>query len=282
MALIGINHEDEQRELIKRALDEGLASTVEIIPDGYAYHDDPGALRERLDYYGVPFAFHFIDNSWGSVDFAQNSDLDANARLIRAFKPTHSSDHVNLCRAKEIDLRQNVAPPRTPEMLEVFVRNIRLFMSRVPKHKVLVENVSAHWEFAESSLGPAEFYRELVVRSGAYFLLDVHNIYVDEVNGGDDPVAFIEALPAERIAEIHVSGGSWSRTRQTYKDSHDSKTPGRVLELLDVALRRARPDTIVLERRSETDLEAMWTEMRDDLVHINEIDRRWTRKRKSA
>ena len=36
--------------------------------------------------------------------------------------------------------------------------------------------------------------------------LDVNNIYVNSVNHGYDPVAFLHALPGERIAYIHTAG----------------------------------------------------------------------------
>jgi uncharacterized protein (UPF0276 family) len=82
---------------------------------------------------------------------------------------------------------------------------------------------------------------------------------------------------------VHVAGGAWAQSKRTYLDSHDRKTPSRVLELLDIVLARANPTMILLERQSvDMDLSVVGREILDDLADIHRIHRSWTKRRDIA
>ena len=281
MSLIGLNYEPPLGALIDDAISERLVTAVEVIPDDHAFHRVE-ELRRMLRRWGVPYCFHFISNSPGSADFDRRNDLDAFARMLAGLTPLHYSDHLTCCRAGTVDLRQNLPVPRTPEMVELFVANIRVLQARLGgrrRRPFLIENVCCSFEYEASTIDPAEFYRVIAERSDSYFLLDVHNLYVDEINGGLDAAAFVAHLPGDRIREVHVAGGSWTPSGRTYADSHDAKAPSRVLELLDLVLSKARPEVIVLERQStEAELPALTREILDDLAELTRIDRSWTKR----
>ena len=282
MARVSLNYEIPIEPLVKEAIERRLITAVEIIPDNYAYQRKR-ELKALMDSLGVPYTFHFVGMSLGSADYREVNDLAANAALVRDLDPLLVSDHLNCCRSGNLDLRQNMDVPRNEDMLDLFVSNIALTRKKLGKGcAFLIENVAAHIDFASSTMTPLAFYRDVVVRSGASFLLDVHNLYVDEVNHGIDGRAFIESLPAELIREVHIAGGEWSRSRKTYMDTHSMKTPTRVFELLEAVLRRANPDILLLERRSLGDLRQVRREILEDLEIINGINRRWTRRRSKS
>jgi uncharacterized protein (UPF0276 family) len=59
----------------------------------------------------------------------------------------------------------------------------------------------------------------------ARLLLDVSNLYANSRNHGYDPLAFLDSLPLERIAYVHVTGGhDWLPARQS---SCERSTAGR-------------------------------------------------------
>jgi uncharacterized protein len=279
---IALNYEPPLHGLIVDAIADRLLTAVEIIPDLYAFRR-ARKLRDLLQTFGVPYTLHFISNSLGSADFDRNNDLGVFARLMSTLEPLHYSDHLTCCRIDRVDLMQNIPVPRTPEMVELFVANIALLKRRLGGRRrlpFLIENLTCGVEYEASTLDPAEFYREIALRSDAHFLLDVHNLYVDEVNLGFDAMKFIASLPAERIREVHIAGGSWNVEQRTYLDSHDAKTPSRVLELLDAVLARANPTMILLERQSiDMDLAVVSREILADLADIHRIHRTWTKRR---
>ncbi|MBU2136938.1 MAG: DUF692 domain-containing protein, partial [Alphaproteobacteria bacterium] len=60
-------------------------------------------------------------------------------------------------------------------------------------------------------------------------LLDANNVYVSSVNHGFDPVAYIDALPARRIVQMHLAGPSDGGDH--LMDTHDHPVPEAVWPL---------------------------------------------------
>ncbi len=63
-----------------------------------------------------------------------------------------------------------------------------------------------------------EFFTEVVERADCGILLDVNNIYVSSINHEFDPAEYVDFVPAERVAQMHIAGHSryettsWTRT----------------------------------------------------------------------
>jgi len=74
------------------------------------------------------------------------------------------------------------------------------------RRQVLLENPSSYVEFVSSTFSEAEFLAAVVRRTGCGLLLDVNNAHVSAVNHGGDALAFINALPAQAVGEIHLAG----------------------------------------------------------------------------
>ena len=72
---------------------------------------------------------------------------------------------------------------------------------------------------------------EILERADVGLLLDVANVYANCRNHGGDPVAYLERLPLERLAYVHVAGGS--EREGLYHDTHTCTTPVAVLEILE-------------------------------------------------
>lgn len=72
--------------------------------------------------------------------------------------------------------------------------------------QLVVENVSSYLRFAGATLSEAEFLAELARLTDCLLLLDVNNLYVNQINHGEDPDTVLAALPLERVREIHLAG----------------------------------------------------------------------------
>jgi uncharacterized protein (UPF0276 family) len=71
---------------------------------------------------------------------------------------------------------------------------------------VLIENVSSYARFAGDDYDEAGFLNELARRSGCGILLDVNNLYVNQLNHGVDAAAQIDAIAPRHVGEIHLAG----------------------------------------------------------------------------
>ena len=77
--------------------------------------------------------------------------------------------------------------------------------------------------------------------------LDVNNIYVNSVNHHFDPVTFLHALPAERIAYIHTAG-HYREADDLIIDTHGAEVIDPVWDLLEETYKTFGVFPTLLER----------------------------------
>ena len=79
--------------------------------------------------------------------------------------------------------------------------------------RLVLENVSSYVTYAASELSEWEFIAELARRADCEILLDVNNVHVSAFNHEFDAMAFLRAMPRERVRQFHLAG-------HTHKGSH--------------------------------------------------------------
>ena len=187
---------------------------------------------------------HGVSMYFGSVDRLDRDYLRRLKALVRRTRTPWLSDH--LCWGS-VDGRytHDLLPmPYTWEAVRVTaekVRQARDFLE-VP---VIVENVSSYAEFTASRMTEWEFLGEVAERADCGILLDVNNIYVSSRNHGFDPSTYLEAVPAERVAQIHIAGHS--RFEKYILDTHDHPVLDPVWALYARAIERCGPTATLLE-----------------------------------
>jgi hypothetical protein len=90
-----------------------------------------------------------------------------------------------------------------------------------------------------------EFLNEVVERADCGILLDVNNIYVSSQNHSFDPLTYVNSVPAERVAQIHIAGHS--KYRKYILDTHDHPVIHPVWKLYERAIQRAGHTATLLE-----------------------------------
>ncbi|KIG14009.1 hypothetical protein DB30_07346 [Enhygromyxa salina] len=242
--------------MIELGAREGLVDAIEIVPSGYMLAGNYRLLRERLAEIGLPYSFHFVEGSLASADFIDNNPCAAMAALLEEFEPIHVSDHLTCARIGSDDLEMNLPILMTDASMAVCVENLAHFRKALAcECPVLIEHVPCYFRFKASTWRPERFFAAVVEQSGCGVLLDLHNLYCDELNQADDCAsgeAFIDALPEGCVTEIHLAGGR-RLPGADYVDAHDSEVPPRVFELLEYALRHSAPKLLVLEREHRFD-----------------------------
>jgi uncharacterized protein (UPF0276 family) len=110
---------------------------------------------------------------------------------------------------------------------------------------IAVENVSSYAEFHISEMTEWEFLNEVVEQADCGILLDVNNIYVSSQNHSFDPLAYVNSVPAERVAQIHIAGHS--KFEKYILDTHDHPVLDPVWRLYARAIERCGPTATLLE-----------------------------------
>src|SRR4029077_7139711 len=135
--------------------------------------------------------------------------------------------------------------PYTEEALAHVVERVRAVQELLGR-RILLENVSSYVAFRSSSLTEWEFLREVAARADCLILLDVNNIYVSAVNHEFDALEYLNAIPAERVQQIHLAGHE--NHGDYVVDPHDTEVPDPVWELYAAAVKRCGAVSTMIER----------------------------------
>jgi len=187
---------------------------------------------------------HGVSMYFGSAEKPNREHLRRLKELVKRTQTPWVSDH--LCWGS-VDGRytHDLLPmPYTFEAAKITaqkVREVRDFLE-VP---VAVENVSSYAEFHVSEMTEWEFLNEVVERADCGVLLDVNNIYVSSQNHSFDPMTYVNSVPAERVAQIHIAGHS--KYRKYILDTHDHPVIDPVWKLYERAIHRAGHTATLLE-----------------------------------
>lgn len=199
----------------------------------------------------IPLTAHGIGLSIGTDTPLDLAYLDKVAAVVERLQAPAYSEHLAFTRTPGRDLASLLPLPRTEAVAESIIAKVQTVQSRVPV-PFLLENISYLFEWPDSNLSDAEFLNLICRETGAGLLLDVENLFLNANNHGFDPYAFLDALPADLVKEVHVAGGMTIPKdfldRPFLADSHSHPIPDGTLALLDRVLARHTPETIVLER----------------------------------
>jgi len=158
--------------------------------------------RLRADY---PLSVHGVGLSLGSATVLDTRHLARLHTLLARLEPALVSEHLAWSVTGGIYLNHLLPLPYTEETLEIVAQHVR-HTQEVLQCRLLIENPSSYLRFVHSVIPEPEFLGELVRRTGCGLLCDVNNIYVSCCNLGGDPVAYLDALPAHAVGEIHLAG----------------------------------------------------------------------------
>ena len=221
-----------------------LVDWFEIISENYMV--DAGrplhVLDQILEQYRV--VQHGVSMYFGNAARPNRDHLKKLKALTKRTQTPWLSDH--LCWGS-VDGRftHDLLPmPYTWEAVETTARNIREVQDFI-EIPVAVENVSSYAEFHASEMTEWEFLNEVVERADCGILLDVNNIYVSSQNHTFNPLDYVNAVPAERVAQIHIAGHT--RYERYILDTHDHPVLAPVWKLYQRAIERCGHVATLLE-----------------------------------
>jgi uncharacterized protein (UPF0276 family) len=207
-----------------------------------------------------PLSLHDVGLSLGSAEGVDRRHLRRLKALVSRVEPVLVSEHLAWSVAEGVYLNDLLPVPGTVEALTIVSENISEVQEALGR-PILIENPSAYFRYRHAPIPEPEFLAELVRRTGCGLLCDVNNIWVSAHNLGFDPVAYIDALPANAVREIHLAGHCVNTVgeRTVLIDHHGAPVADSVWNLYAHALRRFGPVPTLIEW--DTDLPSLDTLM---------------------
>jgi uncharacterized protein len=190
----------------------------------------------RRDY---PLSLHGTGLSLGGAEGLDLAHLARVRAAVERFEPGLVSEHLSFSAAGGVYLADLLPLPMTEEALEAVCRNVDRVQATL-KRRLLIENPSTYLRFRHSTIPEWEFLAAVAARTGCGILCDVNNIYVSACNHGWGPSAYLAALPAAAVGEIHLAGHARREIggRTLRIDDHGSRVAPEVWALYAQALSR--------------------------------------------
>jgi hypothetical protein len=190
-----------------------------------------------------PLVLHGVSLNIGSADPLDRRYLDELAALARRYEPAWMSDHLCWTGVAGRNLHDLVPLPYTAEAVRHVAARVRRVQDRLGR-RIALENVSSYLTYAADQLDEWDFLVAVAEEADCGILLDVNNVFVSAHNHGFDARRYLDAIPPERVFQVHLAGHS--EQGPLLIDTHDHPVRDEVWELFEHAVRRlGRVSTLI-------------------------------------
>lgn len=227
-----------------------LLDFMEVTPDNWIGTAGPATrqLRELAERF--PFLAHGLSLSLGGPDPLDTGFIDQLKDFLDSHQVRCYSEHLSYCSA-DGHLYDLMPIPFTQEAVQHTAARIREVQERLGR-RIAIENVS-YYAAPFRDLDESTFINAVLAEADCDLLLDVNNVYVNSINHGYDPQAFIRSLPAARVAYLHMAGHMTAdKTSEQDEDlridTHGSPVCDPVWDLLAFTYRHTGVKPTLLER----------------------------------
>jgi len=228
------------------AEDEGL--WFEVHPENYMAGGGPRLRALEAIRRQHPLSLHGVGLSLAADADPDPAHLAALEALADRFEPFVVSEHLAWSAWRGVHQPDLLPFPRTQAALDRIAANIGRTQD-VLGRTILVENPSLYLPLTGHAFDEADFLAELVRRTGCGLLVDVNNVFVSASNLGYAAEAYLDALPADAIGEIHLAGhGPDEGGSALLIDTHGAPVSEVVWTLYRRLIDRVGPRPTLIER----------------------------------
>lgn len=191
-----------------------------------------------------PIAMHGVSLSIGSTDPIDFEYLGKLKQLAKRVNAVWLGDHVCWTGVNGLNGHDLFPIPYNEESLEHMIERIRVVQDFLERPLIL-ENPSTYLTFTDSTMAEETFLKQMAESSDCGLLLDVNNVYVTCRNHDLDPWEYLQAIPYDRVVQIHLAGHSDNGTHCI--DTHDGKVIDAVWALYGEVIKRMGNCATLLE-----------------------------------
>ena len=191
-----------------------------------------------------PFVTHGLSLSLGGPEPLDFELLGSIKTFLREHDIRRYTEHLSYC-SDHGHLYDLMPIPFTEEAVHYVAGRVRQVQDFL-EQPIGIEHVG-YYAAPGSQMSELEFVNAVLQEADCELLLDVNNAYVNSINHGYDPKAFISGLPGERICYVHIAG-HFDETDDLKVDTHGAAVIDPVWELLQHAYREFGVLPTLLER----------------------------------
>jgi len=217
---------------------------MEVAPENWIGMGGSYGKRFREFTERYPFVCHGLSLSLGSPSALDEAFVHKVKKFLKQHQIRCYSEHLSYC-SDDGHLYDLMPIPFTEDAVHYVAGRIRRVQD-ILEQPIAVENVS-YYAAPGKEMEEIDFLNAVLSEADCQLLLDVNNIYVNSINHGYDADSFLSALPAERIAYIHIAGHD-HEADDLIVDTHGADIIDPVWDLLDKTYARFGVIPTLLER----------------------------------
>lgn len=207
----------------------------------------PRSVLERIAA-RYPIAMHGVSLSIGSTDSLDIDYLRELRTLRDAIGARWVTDHLCWTGVAGKNTHDLMPMPYSDEAVRHVAQRVREVQDFLGA-PIALENPSTYVEFAGGTMSEWDFLAAVAIEADSAILLDVNNIFVNAFNHGFDVRDYLNAVPFDRVIQLHVAGHTRHATHIV--DTHIGPVERDVWDLLGEAWRRAGGTSVLLEWDAE-------------------------------
>jgi uncharacterized protein len=220
----------------------------EVHPENYMSAGGPRLAALEAVRAHHPVSLHGVGLSLAADADPDAAHLAALKTLVDRFQPFVVSEHLAWSTHRGAHQPDLLPFPRTRAALARIAANIGRMQDALSR-RVLIENPSLYLPLKGHDLSEVDFLKALVATTGCGLLVDVNNVFVSARNLGYSAEAYLDALPAEAVGEIHLAGhGADEGCSGLLIDTHGAPIAEPVWALYRRLVRRIGPRPTLIER----------------------------------
>ncbi|WP_304190057.1 DUF692 domain-containing protein [Phenylobacterium aquaticum] len=221
----------------------------EVHPENYMAEGGPRLAWLDAIRAAHPLSLHGVGLSLAADEAPDEAHLSALRRLVDRYQPFVVSEHLAWSTRRAAYAPDLLPFPRTRPALARVADNIGRMQDALGR-TVLIENPSLYMPLKGHDLSETEFLAELVRATGCGLLVDVNNVAVSAHNLGYSAHAYLDALPAAAIGEIHLAGHARDERlgEALLIDTHGAPVAEPVWALFERLVDRIGPRPTLIER----------------------------------
>jgi uncharacterized protein (UPF0276 family) len=218
---------------------------IEFAPENWV--DMGGYWKTILDKVTekYPVICHGLSLSIGSAEELDMVFLKKLKTFLDEYNIEIYSEHLSYTKAENAHLFDLLPIPFREDAISHVVKRIKQVQDFLER-PLVIENVSYYTPVA-AEMSEEIFISNIVNESGCKMLLDVNNVYVNAFNHGYDAKKFIDAMPLDKIAYVHMAGHT-KVAPDLIIDTHGQAIIDPVYELFDYTVSKINPVPVLLER----------------------------------
>ncbi|MGB0404459.1 MAG: DUF692 domain-containing protein [Salibacteraceae bacterium] len=227
------------------SVQSGAPNFIEVAPENWM--DMGGYWKSVLDkaVEKYPLFCHGLSLSIGGPDEVDIQFVKNLKSFLDEYNVEFYSEHLSFSQCDNAHLYDLLPIPFRQDAVDHIVAKIKKVQD-ILERPLILENVSYYTPVA-AEMSEIDFVKSIIDGSGCKLLLDVNNVYVNAFNHQYDAKHFIDSMPLEKVAYIHMAGHEKVK-EDLIIDTHGHPIIDPVYELFDWTTQRMTEVPVLLER----------------------------------